>query len=82
MDFDLAKLHALQAREQTKNSTLAPGDRVALERMVREIHEGQNAVVIVQEPNGRLGYMFLSGTRLEAVEMMGTVISEAARRSK
>lgn len=59
---------------------LAPEDEAYLNDLIAAVREGKRAVVIVEEPDERLRFMFSNASRAEAVSMLGKVIESTGRR--
>ena len=62
------------------HSMLAPEDEVYLTSLVAAIRSGRRAVLIVEDADERLRYMFSNATRSEAVTMLGKVVEATGRR--
>lgn len=61
-------------------SMLAPEDEAYLNSLVSSVRAGRRAVLIVEDADERLRYMFSNATRAEAVTMLGKVIEATGRR--
>ncbi|HVS45293.1 MAG TPA: hypothetical protein VMS32_01360 [Verrucomicrobiae bacterium] len=61
-------------------SVLAAEDEAYLTALIAAIRGGQRAVVIVEEIDEKLRYMFSNATRAEAVSILGKVIESTGRR--
>ena len=59
---------------------LAPEDEAYLNSLVSSVRAGRRAVLIVEDADERLRYMFSNATRAEAVTMLGKVIEATGRR--
>lgn len=80
-DIDAVLKQLLQPRRVSDAvSVLAEEDEAYLASLIASIRSGQRAVVIVEEADERLRYMFSNATRAEAVSMLGKVIESTGRR--
>jgi len=61
-------------------SMLAPEDEAYLTSLVSAVRSGRRAVLIVEDADERLRYMFSNATRAEAVTMLGKVVEATGRR--
>jgi ADP-dependent phosphofructokinase/glucokinase len=61
-------------------SRLAAEDEAYLTRLVAAIRSGKSAVLIVEDSDEKLKYMFSNATRAEAVSMLGKIIEATGRR--
>jgi hypothetical protein len=61
-------------------STLAPEDEAYLSSLIDSVRAGRRAVLIVEDADERLRYMFSNATRAEAVTMLGKVVEATGRR--
>lgn len=61
-------------------STLAPEDEAYLTSLVSAVRSGRRAVLIVEDADERLRYMFSNASRSEAVTMLGKVVEATGRR--
>ncbi|MGZ3496717.1 MAG: hypothetical protein ACXWNK_00910 [Vulcanimicrobiaceae bacterium] len=61
-------------------SVLAPEDEAYLNKLIASIRAGKRAVLIVEDSDEKLKYMFSNATRAEAVSMLGKVIEATGRR--
>jgi len=59
---------------------LAPEDEAYLNSLITSIRSGRRAVLIVEDADERLRYMFSNATRAEAVTMLGKVVEATGRR--
>ena len=68
--------------ETTTGSTsmLAPEDESYLTSLIASVRAGRRAVLIVEDADERLRYMFSNATRAEAVTMLGKVVEATGRR--
>ncbi|HZT12701.1 MAG TPA: hypothetical protein VFA29_07850 [Candidatus Baltobacteraceae bacterium] len=69
-----------QSHEQTDQSVLTADEEEILRKMVSLLRAGKRAVLIVEESDEKLKYMFSSATRPQALSMIGRVIEETAKR--
>ena len=80
-DLDTVLKGLLQPRcDSVEVSVLAAEDEAYLRSLTAAIRAGQRAVVIVEDPDERLRYMFSNATRAEAVSILGKVIESTGRR--
>lgn len=63
-----------------QSSLLAPEDEAYLTSLVSAVRSGRRAVLIVEDADERLRYMFSNATRSEAVTMLGKVVEATGRR--
>jgi hypothetical protein len=72
------------ARPVTKNrddrSSLAAEDEAYLESLVAAVRTGRRAVLIVEDVDERLRYMFSNALPAEAIAMLGKVTEATGRR--
>ena len=61
-------------------SVLAPEDETYLSSLVASVRLGRRAVLIVEDADEHLRYMFSNATRAEAVTMLGKVVEATGRR--
>jgi hypothetical protein len=59
---------------------LAPEDEAYLTSLISAIRSGRRAVLIVEDADERLRYMFSNATRADAVIMLGKVVEATGRR--
>jgi hypothetical protein len=64
----------------TEDSVLAPEDEAYLNSLIGSVRTGRRAVLIVEDADERLRYMFSNATRAEAVTMLGKVVEATGRR--
>ena len=62
------------------HTMLAPEDEAYLTSLVSAVRSGRRAVLIVEDADERLRYMFSNATRSEAVTMLGKVVEATGRR--
>jgi hypothetical protein len=77
-DIDAVLKRLLYARDDT--SSLAPEDEAYLNSLIESVRSGRRAVLIVEDADERLRYMFSNATRAEAVTMLGKVVEATGRR--
>ena len=61
-------------------SVLAPEDEAYLGSLIAAVRLGRRAVLIVEDADERLRYMFSNATRAEAVTRLGKVVEATGRR--
>lgn len=61
-------------------TVLAPEDEAYLNRLINAVRSGKRAVLIVEDTDEKLKYMFSNASRAEAVSMLGKVIEATGRR--
>lgn len=61
-------------------SVLAPEDEAYLNKLIAAVRAGKRAVLIVEDSDEKLKYMFSNASRAEAVSMLGKVIEATGRR--
>ena len=66
--------------EGVEQSLLAPEDEAYLNSLISSVRSGRRAVLIVEDADERLRYMFSNATRAEAVTMLGKVVEATGRR--
>ncbi len=66
--------------DATDDSALAPEDDAYLTSLVSAVRTGRRAVLIVEDADERLRYMFSNASRSEAVTMLGKVVEATGRR--
>ena len=66
--------------EESERSTLAPEDESYLSSLIASVRAGRRAVLIVEDADERLRYMFSNTTRADAVSMLGKVVEATGRR--
>ena len=77
-DIDAVLKRLLDPRDD--GSTLAPEDETYLNSLIDSVRSGGRAVLIVEDADERLRYMFSNATRAEAVTMLGKVVEATGRR--
>jgi hypothetical protein len=78
-DID-AVLKRLLDPNRDEQSALAPEDEEYLNSLIASVRLGRRAVLIVEDADERLRYMFSNATRAEAVTMLGKVVEATGRR--
>jgi hypothetical protein len=78
-DIDAVLKRLLDPHEDS-NSLLAPEDEAYLNSLIDSVRSGRRAVLIVEDADERLRYMFSNATRAEAVTMLGKVVEATGRR--
>lgn len=63
-----------------ETSALSPQDDAYLTSLISAVRAGRRAVLIVEDVDQRLRYMFSNSTRAEAVSMLGKVVESTGRR--
>jgi len=80
-DIDAVLRRLLESPVDTLDqSMLAPEDEAYLTSLVAAVRSGRRAVLIVEDADERLRYMFSNATRAEAVTMLGKVVEATGRR--
>lgn len=80
-DIDAVLKRLLEPQcEGVDQSVLAPEDEAYLNSLIVSIRLGRRAVLIVEDADERLRYMFSNATRAEAVTMLGKVVEATGRR--
>lgn len=77
---DVLKRLLEKGRSMSGSSVLAPEDEAYLSALIDAVRGGKRAIVIVEDVDDRLRYMFSNATRAEAVSMLGKVIESTGRR--
>ncbi|MBV8577312.1 MAG: hypothetical protein JOZ58_20010, partial [Acetobacteraceae bacterium] len=78
-DIDAVLKRLLEPHEDPR-SLLAPEDEAYLNSLIDSVRSGRRAVLIVEDADERLRYMFSNATRAEAVTMLGKVVEATGRR--
>ncbi|HZY98022.1 MAG TPA: hypothetical protein VFE36_00475 [Candidatus Baltobacteraceae bacterium] len=78
-DIDAVLKRLLNPRDGA-DSMLAPEDEAYLNSLITSIRSGRRAVLIVEDADERLRYMFSNATRAESVTMLGKVVEATGRR--
>lgn len=79
-DIDAVLKRLLDPCQDGANSVLASEDEAYLNSLIGSIRGGRRAVLIVEDADERLRYMFSNATRAEAVTMLGKVVEATGRR--
>ena len=79
-DIDAVLKRLLDPPSGGVDSMLAPEDEAYLNSLISSIRSGRRAVLIVEDADERLRYMFSNATRAEAVTMLGKVVEATGRR--
>jgi hypothetical protein len=80
-DIDAVLKRLLEGPADVVEQTmLAPEDEAYLRSLVNAVRLGRRAVLIVEDADERLRYMFSNATRAEAVTMLGKVVEATGRR--
>jgi len=80
-DIDAVLKRLLEcSRDFAEPSVLAPEDEAYLGSLIASVRLGRRAVLIVEDVDERLRYMFSNATRAEAVTMLGKVVEATGRR--
>lgn len=79
-DIDAVLKRLLDPRHEGADTMLAPEDEAYLNSLVTSVRSGRRAVLIVEDADERLRYMFSNATRAEAVTMLGKVVEATGRR--
>ncbi len=80
-DIDAVLKRLLDVRSDgVEQTTLAPEDEAYLTSLLSAVRSGRRAVLIVEDVDERLRYMFSNTTRAEAVTMLGKVVEATGRR--
>ncbi len=67
-------------QEHIAASVLAADDEAYLNKLIAAVRAGKRAVLIVEDSDDKLKYMFSNASRAEAVSMLGKVIEATGRR--
>jgi hypothetical protein len=80
-DIDAVLKQLLEgSADAADRSMLAPEDENYLSSLIASVRCGRRAVLIVEDADERLRYMFSNATRAEAVTMLGKVVEATGRR--
>lgn len=83
MDLDALLQSLLSGRAEAGSpgeQILSPEDEAYFAKLVAAVRAGKKAVVIVEDSDEKLKYMFSNAARAEAVSMLGKVIEATGRR--
>ena len=75
-----AVLKYLLSEGKEEGTVLAPEDEAYLSKLIAAVRAGKRAVLIVEDSDDKLKYMFSNASRAEAVSMLGKVIEATGRR--
>jgi hypothetical protein len=79
-DIDSVLKRLLETGINGDPSVLTPEDEAYLSSLISAVRGGRRAVLIVEDADERLRYMFSNATRAEAVTMLGKVVEATGRR--
>ncbi|MDQ2864899.1 MAG: hypothetical protein M3R51_01600 [Candidatus Eremiobacteraeota bacterium] len=79
-DIDAVLKRLLDRSAGDGDTVLAPEDETYLSSLIAAVRSGRRAVLIVEDADERLRYMFSNATRSEAVTMLGKVVEATGRR--
>jgi hypothetical protein len=79
-DIDSVLKRLLEPGINGDSSVLTPEDEAYLSSLISAVRGGRRAVLIVEDADERLRYMFSNATRAEAVTMLGKVVEATGRR--
>jgi hypothetical protein len=79
-DIDGVLKRLLDLSRDGEQTVLAPEDEAYLSSLIASVRLGRRAVLIVEDADERLRYMFSNATRAEAVTMLGKVVEATGRR--
>ena len=80
IDSVLKRLLSSPVDVAEQSSMLAPEDEAYLSSLIAAIRAGRRAVLIVEDADERLRYMFSNASRAEAITMLGKVVEATGRR--
>jgi hypothetical protein len=80
IDSVLKRLLEAPSDMTVAQSMLAPEDEAYLMSLISAVRAGRRAVLIVEDADERLRYMFSNASRSEAVTMLGKVVEATGRR--
>ena len=69
-----------EGKESITGSVLASEDEAYLNKLIAAVRSGKRAVIVVEDSDDKLKYMFSNASRAEAVSMLGKVIEATGRR--
>ncbi|MEO6913207.1 MAG: hypothetical protein ABI182_04195 [Candidatus Baltobacteraceae bacterium] len=75
-----ASTAAIVPDTEAEATVLSPEDEAYFSKLVAAVRAGKKAVVIVEDSDEKLKYMFSNAARAEAVSMLGKVIEATGRR--
>ena len=76
----LASLLGSGELEAARETALEPEDEAYLNSLVNAVRAGNRAVIVVEDSDDKLKYMFSNASRAEAISMLGKVIESTGRR--
>jgi hypothetical protein len=79
-DIDGVLKRLLDLSRDGEQTVLAPEDEAYLSSLIASVRLGRRSVLIVEDADERLRYMFSNATRAEAVTMLGKVVEATGRR--
>jgi hypothetical protein len=79
-DIDAVLKRLLYSDRADGETALAPEDEAYLTSLIAAVRSGRRAVLVVEDADERLRYMFSNATRAEAVTMLGKVVEATGRR--
>jgi hypothetical protein len=79
-DIDAVLKRLLDPDRADGDTALAPEDEAYLTSLIAAVRSGRRAVLVVEDADERLRYMFSNATRAEAVTMLGKVVEATGRR--
>ncbi len=80
IDSVLKRLLASRVAVDAESCALSPEDEAYLTSMIEAIRSGSSAVLVVEDSEERLKFMFSNASRAEAITMLGKVIEATGRR--
>lgn len=79
-DINAVLKYLLSDGKEEGPTVLAPEDEAYLSKLIAAVRAGKRAVLIVEDSDDKLKYMFSNASRAEAVSMLGKVIEATGRR--
>jgi sigma54-dependent transcription regulator len=79
-DIDAVLKRLLHPDRADGETALTPEDEAYLTSLIAAVRSGRRAVLVVEDADERLRYMFSNATRAEAVTMLGKVVEATGRR--
>jgi hypothetical protein len=79
-DIDAVLKRLLEYDRDGEQTVLAPEDEAYLNSLIASVRLGRRAVLVVEDADEHLRYMFSNATRAEAVTMLGKVVEATGRR--
>ena len=80
IDSVLKRLLASRVAVDAESCARSPEDEAYLTSMIEAIRSGSSAVLVVEDSEERLKFMFSNASRAEAITMLGKVIEATGRR--